>query len=138
MLNSKYNKFILSVLIDDIAILFDTIKDTLEYPVPFGNYKVGDYISEEGWNYFQEQYDKYVLKHSLKLIDSDLIECDVADTSMHDIIFSYDNNYYKVPIGYSKSNFYMGWDTNPEWLTENLEKYKVVPKTVTTTIYEYV
>ena len=32
----------------------------------------------------------------------------------------------------------MGWDTNPEWLTENLEKYKVMPKTVTTTIYEYV
>lgn len=138
MLESKYNKFILSVIIDDIAILFDTIKDTLEYPVPFGNYRVGDYISEEDWGSFQKQYDKYILEHCLILIDSDLIGCDVTDITMYDTIFSYDGNYYKVPIGYSKSPFYMGWDTNPEWLTENLEKYKVVPKTVTTTIYEYV
>ena len=32
MIDSKYNKVILSVIIDDISILFDTTNDILEYP----------------------------------------------------------------------------------------------------------
>ena len=40
MIESKYNKFILSAITDDISILFDVDNDILEYPVPFADYKV--------------------------------------------------------------------------------------------------
>ena len=64
-MKSKYNKFILSVITDDTSILFDTTNDILEYPVPFGDYKIGDHISEENWDLFQEDYDKYVKDHNI-------------------------------------------------------------------------
>lgn len=75
-MKSKYNKFILSVITDNTSILFDTTNDILEYPVPFGDYKIGDHISEEDWNLFQENYYKYVKDHNIQLISTELIDHD--------------------------------------------------------------
>lgn len=60
MMKSKYNKFILSVITDDISILFDTTNDILEYSVPFDNYKIGDHITEDDWKLFEFKYYDYV------------------------------------------------------------------------------
>lgn len=64
MMKSKYNKFILSVITDDTSILFDTTNDILEYPVPFGDYKIGDLISVEKIG----TYFKKIMINMLKII----------------------------------------------------------------------
>lgn len=104
-MNPKYNKFILSVITDDISILFDTINDILEYAVPFADYKVGDHITEEDWNLFQENYDKYVKDHNIQLISAELID-HYYDVDLYNCIFTYDTNYYKVPL---EDYTYYGW-----------------------------
>lgn len=91
----KYNKFILSIIIDDISILFDTINDILEHPVPFDNYKVGDYISEKIWKLFESKYYKYVNDHNIQLISTELIDHD-SEIDLYQCVFTYDKNYYKV------------------------------------------
>lgn len=104
-MNPKYNKFILSVITYDISILFDTINDILEYAVPFADYKVGDHITEEDWNLFQENYDKYVKDHNIQLISTELID-HYYEVDLYNCIFTYDTNYYKVPL---KDYTYYGW-----------------------------
>ena len=132
MIDSKYNKFILSVITDDISILFDTSDDILEYLVPFGDYKIGDHITEENWDLFQENYDKYVKDHNIQLISTELIDHD-SEVDLYNCIFIYDKNYYKVHL--EKYEYY-GWETDPDWLKRNLDKYQVYPKTITKVIYE--
>lgn len=132
MINSKYNKFILSIIIDDTSILFDVTTDILEYPVPFGNYKIGDHISEEDWDLFQEDYDKYVKDHNIQLISTELIDHD-SEVDLYNCVFTYDENYYKVPIERFE---YYGWDDEPDWLEDNIEGHQVYKKSVIKTIYE--
>lgn len=131
-MNPKYNKFILSVITDDISILFDTTNDILEYAVPFADYKVGDHITEEDWNLFQENYDKYVKEHNIQLISIELID-HYYEVDLYNCIFTYDTNYYKVPL---EDYAYYGWETDPDWLEVNLDKYQVYQKTTTRVIYE--
>lgn len=133
MIDSKYNKFILSVITDDISILFDTIDDILEHLVPFGDYKIGDHITEENWDLFQENYDKYVKDHNIQLISTELIDYD-SEVDLYNCIFTYDKNYYKVYL--EKYEYYGCGGTDPDWLKENLDKYQVYPKTITKVIYE--
>lgn len=128
----KYNKFILSIIIDDISILFDTTNDILEYLVPFDNYKVGDYISEKIWKLFESKYYKYVNDHNIQLISTELIDHD-SEIDLYQCVFTYDKNYYKVPL--EKYEYY-GWETDPDWLEVNLDKYKVYSKIITKIIYE--
>lgn len=132
MIKSKYNKFILSVITDDTSILFDTTNDILEYPVPFGDYKIGDHISGEDWNLFQENYDKYVKDHNIQLISTELIDYD-SEVDLYNCVFTYDENYYKVPIDRFE---YYGWDDEPDWLEDNIEEHQVYKKSVIKTIYE--
>lgn len=132
MINLKYNKFILSAITDDISILFDTTNDILEYPVPFGDYKVGDYVSEDDWDSFQENYDKYIKNHNIKLINTELIDHD-SEVDLYNCIFTYDKNYYKVSL---ENYEYYGWENDPDWLKEDLDKYQVFPKTITKIVYE--
>ena len=122
----KYNKFILSIIIDDISILFDTTNDILEYLVPFDNYKVGDYISEKIWKLFESKYYKYVNDHNIQLISTELIDHD-SEIDLYQCVFTYDKNYYKVPL--EKYEYY-GWETDPDWLEVNLDKYKVYSKII--------
>lgn len=131
MIESKYNKFILSAITDDISILFDVDNDILEYPVPFADYKVGDHIIEEDWKLFEYTYYKYVKKHNIQLIDTELIDHD--SEFLYNCVFTYDKNYYKVPL---EKYVYYGWEDDPDWLTEDLDKYQVYPKTITKVIYE--
>jgi hypothetical protein len=132
MIESKYNKFILSAITDDISILFDVDNDILEYPVPFADYKVGDHITEEDWDLFQENYDKYVKDHNIQLISTELIDHD-SEVDLYNCIFTYDKNYYKVPL---EDYTYYGWETAPDWLEKDLDKYQAHQKTITKVIYE--
>lgn len=132
MIESKYNKFILSAITDDISILFDVDNDILEYPVPFADYKVGDHITEEDWDLFQENYDKYVKDHNIQLISTELIDHD-SEVDLYNCIFTYDKNYYKVPL---EDYTYYGWETDPDWLEKDLDKYQAHQKTITKVIYE--
>ena len=131
MIDPKYNKFILSVLLDDPSILFDTVKDTLEYAVPFGNYKVGDYISEEDWKLFLSEYDKYIEEYNIVVVNTELIDND-SESELYDYVFTYDKNYYKVQIG----GTYYDWYHNPDWLDKDLKKYQVYLKAVIKVVYE--
>lgn len=132
MIDSKYNKFILSVITDDISILFDTADDILEYLVPFGDYKIGDHITEENWKLFESEYYEFVKNYNIRLISTELIDHD-SEVDLYNCVFTYDKNYYKVHL--EKYGYYE-WKDDPDWLKENLDKYQVYPKTITKVIYE--
>lgn len=127
----KYNPFIVCVLTNNKEYLFNS-EGTLLYPVPFGNYKIGDHISEENWDLFQKCYDKYIKEHNIKFLSTELIAFDF-DIGLYNCVFTYNENYYKVPL--EKYEYY-GWDTDPVWLEDNLEDYQVYKKSVTKIVYE--
>lgn len=127
-MNKNYNRFIACWLANSIDLLFDS-DDNLLYPVPFGEYQVGDYIDSDEFDNFQKSYKQYIVKHNMKIIQQGL---NVVDDIMYiqDCIFTMDNKYYKVPLETE--------DLKPlrqSWLYNDIKKYEVYPKTVTTTIY---
>ena len=127
-MNKNYNRFIACWLANSIDLLFDS-DDNLLYPVPFGEYQVGDYIDSDEFDNFQKSYKQYIVEHNMKIIQQGL---SVVDDIMYiqDCIFTMDNKYYQVPLETE--------DLNPlrqSWLYNNIEKYEVFPKIVTTTIY---
>ena len=127
-MNTKINRFIACWLSNNIDLLFDD-KDILLYPVPFGEYQVGDYIDSDEFDNFQKSYKQYIVEHNMKIIQQGL---SVVDDIMYiqDCIFTMDNKYYQVPLEIE--------DLKPlrqSWLYNDIEKYEVYPKTVTTTIY---
>lgn len=127
-MNKNYNRFIVCWLANSIDLLFDS-DDNLLYPVPFGEYQVGDYIDSDEFDNFQKSYKQYIVEHNMKIIQQGL---SVVDDIMYiqDCIFTMDNKYYQVPLETE--------DLNPlrqSWLYNDIEKYEVFPKTVTTTIY---
>ncbi len=127
-MNKNYNRFIACWLANSIDLLFDS-DDNLLYPVPFGEYQVGDYIDSDEFDNFQKSYKQYIVEHNMKIIQQGL---SVVDGIMYiqDCIFTIDNKYYQVPLETE--------DLKPlrqSWLYNNIEKYEVYPKTVTTTIY---
>lgn len=127
-MNKNYNRFIACWLANSIDLLFDS-DDNLLYPVPFGEYQVGDYIDSDEFDNFQKSYKQYIVEHNMKIIQQGL---SVVDDIMYiqDCIFTMDNKYYQVPLETD--------DLKPlrqSWLYNYIEKYEVFPKTVTTTIY---
>jgi hypothetical protein len=127
-MNKNYNRFIACWLANSIDLLFDS-DDSLLYPVPFGEYQVGDYIDSDEFDNFQKSYKQYIVEHNMKIIQQGL---SVVDDIMYiqDCIFTMDNKYYQVPLETE--------DLKPlrqSWLYNDIEKYEVYPKTVTTTIY---
>lgn len=127
-MNKNYNRFIACWLANSIDLLFDS-DDNLLYPVPFGEYQVGDYIDSDEFDNFQKSYKQYIVEHNMKIIQQGL---SVVDDIMYiqDCIFTMDNKYYQVPLETE--------DLKPlrqSWLYNDIEKYEVYPKTVTTTIY---
>lgn len=127
-MNKNYNRFIACWLANSIDLLFDS-DDNLLYPVPFGEYQVGDYIDSDEFDNFQKSYKQYIVEHNMKIIQPGL---SVVDDIMYiqDCIFTMDNKYYQVPLETD--------DLKPlrqSWLYNDIEKYEVFPKTVTTTIY---
>lgn len=127
-MNKNYNRFIACWLANSIDLLFDS-DDNLLYPVPFGEYQVGDYIDSDEFDNFQKSYKQYIVEHNMKIIQQGL---SVVDDIMYiqDCIFTMDNKYYQVPLETD--------DLKPlrqSWLYNDIEKYEVFPKTVTTTIY---
>lgn len=127
-MNKNYNRFIACWLANSIDLLFDS-DDNLLYPVPFGEYQVGDYIDSDEFDNFQKSYKQYIVEHNMKIIQQGL---SVVDDIMYiqDCIFTMDNKYYQVPLEIE--------DLKPlrqSWLYNDIEKYEVFPKTVTTTIY---
>lgn len=127
-MNKNYNRFIACWLANSIDLLFDS-DDNLLYPVPFGEYQVGDYIDSDEFDNFQKSYKQYIVEHNMKIIQQGL---SVVDDIMYiqDCIFTMDNKYYQVPLETE--------DLKPlrqSWLYNDIEKYEVFPKTITTTIY---
>lgn len=127
-MNTNYNRFIACWLANNIDLLFDS-DDNLLYPVPFGEYQVGDYIDSDEFDNFQKSYKQYIIEHNMKIIQQGL---NVVNGIMYiqDCIFTMDNKYYQVPLETE--------DLKPlrqSWLYNDIEKYEVFPKTVTTTIY---
>lgn len=126
-MNKNYNRFIACWLANSIDLLFDS-DDNLLYPVPFGEYQVGDYIDSDEFDNFQKSYKQYIVEHNMKIIQQGL---SVVDDIMYiqDCIFTMDNKYYQIPLETD--------DLKPlrSWLYNDIEKYEVFPKTVTTTIY---
>lgn len=127
-MNKNYNRFIACWLANSIDLLFDSDYNLL-YPVPFGEYQVGDYIDSDEFDNFQKSYKQYIVEHNMKIIQQGL---SVVDDIMYiqDCIFTMDNKYYQVPLEIE--------DLKPlrqSWLYNDIEKYEVFPKTVTTTIY---
>lgn len=135
MIDSKYNKFIVCWLTDNLELLFDS-HNKLIWDVPFGNYKIGDIIDEDSWETFEKLYNQYLSEHNMSILNTDITGFDSYGVT-HSIVFTYDDTYYKVPLDYETEG-YLGWSFDISWINDNLEKYKVVPKTITTTIYEYV
>lgn len=127
-MNKSYNRFIACWLANSIDLLFDS-DDNLLYPVPFGEYQVGDYIDSDEFDNFQKSYKQYIVEHNMKIIQQGL---SVVDDIMYiqDCIFTMDNKYYQVPLETE--------DLKPlrqSWLYNDIKKYEVFLKTVTTTIY---
>lgn len=127
-MNKNYNRFIACWLANSIDLLFDSDYNLL-YPVPFGEYQVGDYIDSDEFDNFQKSYKQYIVEHNMKIIQQGL---SVVDDIMYiqDCIFTMDNKYYQVPLEIE--------DLKPlrqSWLYNDIKKYEVFPKTVTTTIY---
>ena len=128
-MNKNYNRFIVCWLANSIDLLFDS-DDNLLYPVPFGEYQVGDYIDSDEFDNFQKSYKQYIVEHNMKIIQQGL---SVVDGIMYiqDCIFTMDNKYYQVPLETE--------DLKPLrqfWLYNDIEKYEVFPKTVTKIVYE--
>ena len=128
-MNKNYNRFIACWLANSIDLLFDS-DDNLLYPVPFGEYQVGDYIDSDEFDNFQKSYKQYIVEHNMKIIQQGL---SVVDDIMYiqDCIFTIDNKYYQVPLEIE--------DLKPlrqSWLYNDIEKYEVYPKTVTKIVYE--
>lgn len=128
-MNKNYNRFIACWLANSIDLLFDS-DDNLLYPVPFGEYQVGDYIDSDEFDNFQKSYKQYIVEHNMKIIQQGL---SVVDGIMYiqDCIFTMDNKYYQVPLETE--------DLKPlrqSWLYNDIEKYEVFPKTVTKIVYE--
>lgn len=127
-MNTKINRFIACWLSNNIDLLFDD-NDILLYPVPFGDYQIGDYIDSDEFDNFQKLYEQYIRNHNMKIIRQGL---NIVNGIMYiqDCIFTMDNKYYQVPLETE--------DLKPlrqSWLYNDIEKYEVFPKTVTTTIY---
>ena len=128
-MNKNYNRFIACWLANSIDLLFDS-DDNLLYPVPFGEYQVGDYIDSDEFDNFQKSYKQYIVEHNMKIIQQGL---SVVDDIMYiqDCIFTMDNKYYQVPLETE--------DLKPlrqSWLYNDIKKYEVFPKTVTKIVYE--
>lgn len=128
-MNKNYNRFIACWLANSIDLLFDS-DDNLLYPVPFGEYQVGDYIDSDEFDNFQKSYKQYIVEHNMKIIQQGL---SVVDNIMYiqDCIFTMDNKYYQVPLETE--------DLKPlrqSWLYNDIKKYEVFPKTVTKIVYE--
>ena len=131
MLESKYNPFIACFLHNCEEYLF-SIDYHLLYPVPFGNYEVAEYFDTEKTRSFYKLMDDYINKHGLKIIEKKLINA-YNYTHVYEYVFTFDKKYYKVPL---EDDAYYGWETDPDWLKEDLNKYQVFPKTITKIIYE--
>lgn len=128
-MNKNYNRFIACWLANSIDLLFDS-DDNLLYPVPFGEYQVGDYIDSDEFDNFQKSYKQYIVEHNMKIIQQGL---SVVDDIMYiqDCIFTMDNKYYQVPLETE--------DLKPlrqSWLYNDIKKYEVFPKTITKIVYE--
>lgn len=126
MLDLKYNDFILFWLTDKLDYLTN-YDDTLRFNVPFGNYQVGEPVDDN----FNNLLVKYLKDYNMNIIQQNLV--DFEYDAKFDCAFSYDGSYYKVVLFY---NVEEGWDLEPYWLDENLEKYQVYPKRKTITVYE--
>ena len=128
MIDPKYNPFIVCFLHNCEEYLFSRDGHLL-YPVPFGHYEVSDYIDSDEFDNFQKLYEQYIRNHNMKIIRQGL---NIVNGIMYiqDCIFTMDNKYYQVPLETE--------DLKPlrqSWLYNDIEKYEVFPKTVTTTIY---
>lgn len=128
MIDPKYNPFIVCFLHNCEEYLFSRDGHLL-YPVPFGDYQIGDYIDSDEFDNFQKLYEQYIRNHNMKIIRQGL---NIVNGIMYiqDCIFTMDNKYYQVPLETE--------DLKPlrqSWLYNDIEKYEVFPKTVTTTIY---
>ena len=126
MLDHKYNNFILLWLTDKLDYLTN-YDDILRFNVPFGNYQVGEPIDDN----FNNLLVKYLKDYNMNIIKQNLV--DFEYDAKFDYVFSYDGSYYKVVLFY---NIEEGWDLEPYWLDENLEKYQVYPKKKMITVYE--
>lgn len=78
-MDPKYNKFVACWLANSIDTLFND-EDILLYPVPFGNYQVGNYIDSDEFDNFKKDYEQYITDHSMKIILHDL---GIADGIIH-------------------------------------------------------
>jgi len=89
-MNPKYNKFIACWLTNSIDTLFND-KDILLYPVPFGNYQVGNYIDSDEFDNFKKDYEQYTTDHNMKIILHDL---SIADgiIYIYDCVFTLDED----------------------------------------------
>lgn len=135
MIESKYNPFIVCFLHNCEEYLF-SIDSKLLYPVPFGHYEVGEYIANEKIDSFYKLMDEYINKHGLKIIEQEFI--DAYDyIREYEYVFTFDKKYYKVSTRTVEGSIYSEdlEPNKPSWLYNDLEKYEVFPKTVTTTIY---
>lgn len=134
-MDPKYNKFIACWLANSIDLLFDS-EDILRYPIPFGNYQVGDYIDSDEFDNFQKDYEQYITDHSMKLILQNL-DVSYGTLYIYDCVFTMDNKYYKVPIETEEGSIYTEnlEPRRPSWLDYDIEKYEAYPKTITQTIY---
>jgi hypothetical protein len=134
-MDSKYNKFIACWLANSIDTLFND-EDMLLYPVPFGNYQVGNYIDSDEFDNFKKDYEQYITDHSMKIILHDL---GIANGIIHiyDCVFTLDGKYYKVLLKTEEGSIYSEdlEPNEPSWLYNNIENYEVYPKTITQTIY---
>lgn len=131
MLSPKYNVFILCFLCDCEEYLFDS-DGTLLYSVPFGSYKIGNSLNNEEFDTFSKLMEEYIDKHNLKIIEYELTgACDY--THIYEYVFTFDKKYYKVPL---EDYTYYGWETDPDWLEKDLDKYQAHQKTITKVIYE--
>lgn len=131
MLESKYNPFIACFLHNCEEYLFSRDYHLL-YPVPFGNYEVAEYFDTEKTRSFYKLMNDYINKHGLKIMEKKLINA-YNYTHVYEYVFTYDKNYYKVPL---EDYTYYGWETAPDWLEKDLDKYQAHQKTITKVIYE--
>lgn len=131
MLESKYNPFIACFLHNCEEYLFSRDYHLL-YPVPFGNYEVAEYFDTEKTRSFYKLMNDYINKHGLKIMEKKLINA-YNYTHVYEYVFTFDKKYYKVPL---EDYTYYGWETAPDWLEKDLDKYQAHQKTITKVIYE--
>ena len=131
MLESKYNPFIACFLHNCEEYLFSRDYHLL-YPVPFGNYEGAEYFDTEKTRSFYKLMNDYINKHGLKIMEKKLINA-YNYTHVYEYVFTFDKKYYKVPL---EDYTYYGWETAPDWLEKDLDKYQAHQKTITKVIYE--